>query len=131
MVSRKKKMNRKHGMSDGDLMGRRCCAHSGRKRISVRSIGEAEVTVLVQDGGQVWQVQGEGEERPASSLALLQTLFPSSEQEGLFFQQGGFAVSAGLPTPTPVAVFSGTDRRSPFTCVLPAPPPDFSGRDGG
>lgn len=102
-----------------------------REEAHLGQIGEAEVTVLVQDGGQVWQVQGEGEERPASSLALLQTLFPSSEQEGLFFQQGGFAVSAGLPTPTPVAVFSGTDRRSPFTCVLPAPPPDFSGRDGG
>lgn len=34
MDSRKKKMKRKQGMSDGDLMGRKFCAHSGRKRIS-------------------------------------------------------------------------------------------------
>lgn len=30
-------MKRKQGMSEGDLMGRKCCAHSGRKRISDRS----------------------------------------------------------------------------------------------
>lgn len=37
-------------------------------------IGEGDVAVLVQDGGQVGQVQGEGEERAAAALALLQPL---------------------------------------------------------
>lgn len=46
-------------------------------------IGEGDVTVFIQDGGQVGQVQGEREECAAAIPALLQPLLPCHEQQGL------------------------------------------------
>lgn len=51
----------------------------------LRQVGEADVAVVVQDGGQVRQVQGEGEEGAAAALALLQPLLAGREQQGLLF----------------------------------------------
>lgn len=42
-----------------------------REEAHLWQIGEGDVAVLIQDGGQVRQVQGEGEECAATALALL------------------------------------------------------------
>lgn len=63
----------------------------------LRQIGEGDVAVLIQDGGQVRQVQGEGEKCAAAALALLQPLFAGREQQRLLLQQGGLSIGAGLP----------------------------------
>lgn len=98
-----------------------------REEAHLCQVGEGDVAVIVQEGGQVGQVQGEGEERAAAALALLQPLLAGREQECLLVQQGGLAVGEGLPTAAPGAALRRTDRRGPFTRVLPAPPPYFVG----
>lgn len=96
-----------------------------REEAHLGQIGEGDVAVLVQEGGQVGQVQGEGEERAAAAPALLQPLLAGREQQRLLVQKRGFAVGEGLPPPAPSAALGRTDRRGPFTRVLPAPPPYF------
>lgn len=96
-----------------------------REEAHLRQVGKGDVAVLVQQGGQVGQVQGEGEERAAAALALLQPLLASRQQQHLLVQQGGLAVGVGLPAAAPGGALGRTDRRGPFTRVLPAPPPYF------
>lgn len=54
-----------------------------REEAHFGQIGEGDVTVFVQDRGQVGQVQGEGEECAAMIPALLQSLLSCHEQQGL------------------------------------------------
>lgn len=54
-------------------------------------------------------MQGEGEERAAAALALLQPLLAGREQQRLLVQQGGFAVGEGLPAAAPSAALGWTD----------------------
>lgn len=96
----------------------------------LRQIGEGDVSVLVQVGGQVGQVQGEGEQHAAAPLALLQPLLSGREQQHLLVQQRGFTVVEGLAAAATVAALGRTDRRRPFARALPAPPPYFGGCNG-
>lgn len=95
------------------------------EEVQLGKIGEGDVTIFVQDGRQVGQVQGEGEERAAAALALLQPLLAGREQQSLLLQQGGFAVGTGLPAAAPGEVLGWTDWRGPLMSVLPAPTPHF------
>lgn len=54
-----------------------------REEAHFGQIGEGDVTVFVQDRGQVGQVQGEGEECATMIPALLQSLLACHEQQGL------------------------------------------------
>ena len=80
-----------------------------REKAHFRQIGEGDVTVIVQDGGEVGQVQGEGEERASMALALLKPLLACREQQHLFIQQGSFAVGEGLTVQLPAAALGWTD----------------------
>lgn len=54
-----------------------------REKAHLGQIGEGDVAVLVQDGGQIGEVQREGEECAAATLALLQPLLAGWQQQRL------------------------------------------------
>lgn len=89
-------------------------------------IREGDVTVFIQDRGQVGQVQGEWEECATMIPALLQSLLSCHEQQSLLIQQRSFAFSKGLTAAAPSAALAWTDWGGSLMCVLPAPPPHFS-----
>lgn len=76
-------------------------------------------------------MQGEGEERAAPALALLQPLLAGWQKQRLLLQQSGFMVGAGLPAAAPSTALDWTDRWSPLAGVLPVPAPYFSWWNGG
>lgn len=80
-----------------------------REEAHLGQIRESNVAVIVQEGGQVGQVQGEGEERAATPLALLEPLLAGREQQRLLIQQGRLAIGEGLPTAAPRAALGWTD----------------------
>lgn len=89
-------------------------------------VGEGQVTVVVQERGQVGQVEGEGEQRAAAPL-LVQPLFAGGQEERLFFQQRGFTVGLCLTPPAACRGFGGTDGRGALAAAFPASSADFSG----
>lgn len=92
----------------------------------LRQVGEAEVPVLVQDGRQVGQVQGEREERAAAHpAALLQPPLAGRQQKRPLGQQGRLAIRAGLLAAAAGAVLDRADRGGPLARVFPAPSPHF------
>lgn len=96
----------------------------------LREVGEGQVSVVVQERGQVGQVEGEGEQRAAAAPLLVQPLFAGGQEERLFFQQRGFTVRLCLSAPAACRGFGGTDGRGALAAVFPAPSADFGGRDG-
>lgn len=89
-------------------------------------VGEGQVTVVVQERGQVGQVEGEGEQRAAAPL-LIQPLFAGGQEERLFFQQRGFTVGLCLTPPAARRGFGGTDGRGALAAAFPASSAHFSG----
>lgn len=93
-------------------------------------VGEAQVTVLVQQRGQIGEVEREGEERAASAAALVQPLLTGREKKSLLLQQGGFTIGLGLTAPAARGGFGRTDGGGTLAAAFPASPADFGGRDG-
>lgn len=104
-----------------------------RQEAHLGQIREREVAVFVQNGGQIGEVQRDGEQPTPMRFvsALFQTLFTRGQQQRLFLQQRGFPVSPGLPTLTTLAVFDRADRRGALPRGVFPPTPEFVGYDRG